>query len=353
MVFDFYYFNEVLDLEAILFLEASLIAVMIIYLFYLVTVKSLQNKNNSLEKQKISRILINLIESKLTIEKAIDLLKTSSVEFILKQMQEFDNRFTSEEWKKIRQSITEHYLLPAARELVNSSSWLQRNFAANCFALASNKKDKEYIFKLAGDPYFLVASVAAKAVLQLEMESGLLQILVTMGSAKGFAYCYYRDIILNYLNIKNYLLLQKIASEYKDEGVHLACLDLLATRRLSFSNPFLWADLKSTNPAVRAAALKIFVKYPQPSSYFLFVGSLEDPNPDIRVLGIRGLRFFLTAKVFDILTQSLFDGTWQVRLEAAKVLKKFGAKGVEELESIKPVGDLRAYEVAQYVLNFF
>lgn len=342
-----------IHLEYFFVFEIFLVIILIVFLFINMARLEALEKKKDYEKNIISRIIINLIETKVTPEDAVTLLHISSLDYLLKQMQEFNTRFTSENWKNVRKSIAEYYLLPTARQLIKSPSWMERNFSASCFALSPEKKDLKYILELANDEVFLVKSVASEALIQLDLEEGLLQVIKSMSLAKGFTYYFYKDLIINYLNVKNYLYLQKIGIESKNENIHLACLDLLSVKQLYFSSPFLWDDLKSPNPVIRKSALKIMVQHPQRSVFYLFVSCLKDTDPEIRQEGIKGLEFFPYEEVSEFIKKMLLDTAWQVRLEAAKALKSYGPKGIDILLKQKYEGNIEAHEAAEYALNFY
>lgn len=306
-----------------------------------------------LAKQKINRILLDCLESKITITTAVKKLEQTPPEFILKQLIDFEDRFNSLEWGLIKQSISLQYLLPKARRYVKSFSWVKRNFAANTFAIAPLLEDMKNILLLVDDPQFLVSSIAATAALRLEQKESVMKIIRRMGETCGFAHSYYRDLILQNLTTKNALLIEKVAAECKEDAVHLACLNLLLGKTLDFSLPFLWDDLKSQNSDIRMAAIKLFVHHPHETGLPMYLKWLEDPNENIRIEAIKGIEYFPSPEIFNRLTNCLSDKAWKVRLQAAKTLKKLAPQGIEVLKAQTPTQNNTAYEVAQYALNFY
>lgn len=305
------------------------------------------------KKRMVANILIDMMVSKIEIEEGILQLRKFSKLLLLRQMRLFNQRFNDSDWMLIKEKIAKSYLLPAARQLAGSNSSKKRNFAANCFSLVPLAEDNKFILKLLDDPIFLVSSIAAQAAMKLEIRTSFYKILLLMSRSEGFTYCYYRDLLIDNMTIRNFAFLQKIAAQNLDPAVHLACLHLLISRRLSFSATFLKRDIKSSNPAIRMAALKIFVRYPQHSFFNLFLECTKSSDPDIRIEGIKGIEFFPSPIVYFELTKMLSDNNWQVRLQASKSLKLLAPEGEAILRAQDPGIDLKAYEVAQYVLNFY
>lgn len=303
------------------------------------------------ESYNISRILLDCLEKKITTTVAIKKLENVNVESLLKQLIAFEDRFNNHDWNLLKHSVAEQYLLPLARTYVKSYSWVKRNFAANSFALVPLFEDMKDILLLVDDQKFLVSSIAAIAALELEQKESLIKIIRKMSETKGFAHCYYRDLILQQFTPKNALLVEKIASECKEESIHLACLNLLVGKSLDFSFPFVWDDLQSENRDIRIAAIKLLVRYPQEMGLSLCLKWLEDPDEQIRIEAIKGLEYFRTPEIFKRLTNCLSDESWKVRSQAASTLKKLVPQGIEILKSQDPTQNPRAYEVAQYTLK--
>ncbi len=302
-------------------------------------------------RKKISEMIIDCLQHKKI--SAIDesLKKYTSTTTLLATVEAFDRRISEAEWTELKNKIVTVYLLPTARKKATSSSWFKRNFAARCFALTPLKEDESLIFKLISDPVFLVRSVAAIAILNLENKEGIFKIIKQMSCEKGYARYYYRDLLLQGpTNITNFV--KEIAESETDPAIHLACLELLTDKSIVIIPHYIKDDLESTNDSIRLQAAKIVARNPQKDTVSILTKCLGDSNSEIRAEATRGFHYFPTNEVFETLQQILSDPVWVVRLQAAKTLKKMGQKGLNILKNQDSLVNKIAYDVAQTVLQY-
>lgn len=260
-------------------------------------------------------------------------------------LEQFGNCLKGDEWERVHHDIVENFLLPRARKWINKFSWWKRNFSARVFRLYSLKRDEEILLKLISDPHFLVRAPAAFALVAQESRKGIIKILQAMHHEKGYAQFLYRDAILKG-STKILKILINLAS---DPTLHLEILDILGAKSWGEEIPFLKQNLDSKDPQLQYLSLKVLIRNPllYSSQYFKF--ALSSPNPQMRLLALQGMRLFHYDPLWDILENGLNDSNWKVRVEAGKILKEQGEKGIDILKKQR---EGMAQEAAQFVLNF-
>lgn len=210
----------------------------IVFLFFIILIPShrlyasYKKHFDTQAKEKISQIIIDHLENK---ENDIHLLKTYRGSFnLLTTLEAFNNRIKDDSWEKIKNAITQLYLLSYARKKATKRSWMKRNFAARCFALTPLQEDRSLILKLSHDPIFLVRGVAAIAVVRSEQKSDVLAIIRKMSHEKGYAYYFYRDLLLLSSN-KVHSWIKEIAENEKNPTVRQIYLELLEAKSSEYA----------------------------------------------------------------------------------------------------------------------
>ena len=302
------------------------------------------------EKQAISQTVINYMNN----QEALNSKKVFngfSKDLVLNQMEAFERRFKGEQWDQLKFEISKAELLPRARKWTKSRHWLNRNFAARCFALSPSESDEKSILSLLDDPEFLVHSMAAVAAVKLEVKEGIFKIVRLMSKVGGYARIFYRDILLQSNSSKVFSWVEEIAAE-KDLLTQLACLDLLSGITKVITSPVLKEALQSENQAVRFAALKVYAHNPQMDSAEVLLKYMDDPDEEIRAAAASGLEYFATAATIEKLSKALTDPSWIVRVQAANSLKNMGKMGLQVLQQQNPQMNKNAFEAASYALEF-
>lgn len=335
-------------------MELFLIEVIIITFFLLIIPANriyayLKKKSLEPAKNEISNTIIFCLRRK-NLE-APDLKKYRGTNLLLSVLEAFEKRLAEKDWEILKSNITKEYLLPYARKKATSYSWVKRNFAARCFDLYPLKEDEKTIISLAEDPVFLVRGIASLALIKLADEEGILQLIKQMSKEKGYAYFYYRDLIMNGSK-EVFIHVKKIAETNQEPMIHRTALELLTNKSLVVVPDYIKNDLNSSDPHTRLAAIKIIAHNPQKDSVETLIKCLEDKDSEVRREAIYGLHFFPGEIVFSKLGEMLKDPIWLVRLRAAETLKKMGQPGKEVLENQTANKDRKAFEVAQTVLKY-
>jgi len=340
--------------KIILFLLSVELVILIVLLLLIVLeriINSLREKNDLAANKKILELIIEHVEEKKQFDPKGDWEKIKSQEQLLNQMELFDKRLSGNEWDSLKKNIARAFLLPYARKLVKNHEWTKRMLAARCFALSPLPEDQADMFSLIDDPVFLIRRTAASAAMKLDNKEAIIKIIHRLSQEFLYTRFFYRDILLHEKSMPILKWIEEIASTEKDETIHITCLDLLADESFDGDFPFLAADMKSENPKIRLAAIKVHESNPQTNSSQVLVNSLQDPEEEIRAHAALGLQNFATKENIKHLQAALSDQSWLVRSQAAKSLKIIGENGIEILKKQNPELDPSAYEAAQYALE--
>lgn len=264
---------------------------------------------------------------------------------LLSVLESYNRRIQGEEWESLKKEIAAKYLLKLARGSAKSLFWKKRSFAARVFALAPLPEDEALILRLLVDPVFLVNSLASLAAISLNSKKGIELTLHHMAEKTGYASCYYRDALLQG-STQTFAYMVEIAP--KSPEIHLACLEVFSGKTVTCPIPFLEADLRSKDPKIVLAALKVLVRNPLKNSKAIFWEALEPGvHPEeIRVQAAAGLKLFIDPDVLQKLEETLDDPSWKVRLQAALSLTEMGEPGMAILQKQKEK------EAAYYALDF-
>lgn len=310
-----------------------------------------KEKKEKIERQKLSKFLIESMKKNTLLDPNFDLSKFASTHTLLNALEHFNHSFKSENWQKLKQNIADRYLLSHAREMSTSSSWQKRHFAARCFVLFPLQLDKKIILSLLDDSVFLVHITAASAVMQLAIKDGIIKLIHQMSQEYGYAYYCHRDLLLQGTK-EVFKWIEELARNEQENAIHLVCLDLLSAKTLVIDPLILQKDITSSNPKIRLAALKVFSHNPQKNSLEVLLNYFVDPNEEVRAQAAHGLQYFASTDSLEKLNKALCDTSWEVRLQAAESLKKMGRLGIAILNQQDPNINKDAYEVANYALQF-
>jgi hypothetical protein len=298
---------------------------------------------------KISRALIGLMEHKKALCVGNFPKEFSVFQSLLSEMESFDRRFQGSHWQQMKRVIGSSCLLPSARKFAKSRFWRKRNRAARACAIFAENEDEPVILSLLEDPVFLVRRFAVVAAVRLESKKGIRKIVEHMASVQGYVRYCDADILLQGSRVV-FAEIVKMAKETKNRGVQVACAEILYKKTFAFPLLFVREWLNEKDPQIRLQALKILQRNPQEKTEESLLSALRDPDGAIRAAAICCLEHFPSLITTEKLEHYLSDATWDVRLQAARLLKKIGKTAV--LKRQRKTDGIKAYEVAQYVLLF-
>lgn len=346
------------------FLETShllqfilIIELIILFLFILSIVISrafllYQAKQEANDKKIISRLILEYLQGKNRFVVKRKLLSLRSPKALLFQMEVFDRRMTSEEWRELKHQMAIHSLLPQARIWATSPFWQNRNYAARCFVLFPMQEDRDVILTLLDDSAFLVRSIAAVAAVALPTREGIERIVLHMTKEKGYAYYAYRDILIQGDSRVIFDWLEEMATQHAESSIKLACLDVLGSKTIPLTPSFVEQQLASANPDIRYAIVKVLSHNIQRNSLAVLLESFRAEDEKMRAQAVFGFQNFPMKETIEKLTIALRDDSWLVRSKAAMSLKKMGKMGISVLQRQTIEANQQAYEVAQYALAF-
>jgi len=274
-----------------------------------------------------------------------------ALSLLLSVLEEFERKFSGKNWNKLKASIFSSCLAGRARKYASSRFWKKRNFSARCFALSPFLRDMEIILKLMDDPVFIVRGIVATAAVTHENKEGIYKIIKQMSRSNGYAYHFYRDLLIKGSQ-RVFQWIEEFAAIETDTDFHLACLDVFEAVYFRLTKLDIKKDLNSKDERVHLAALNLLLHNPQPYSMKVISHEMSDQNSHFRSEATMGLEHFLTSKSLRRLRGALKDSDTKVRMSAAATLKKSGDKGLRILRDQNPRMDKKAYEAAQFALKF-
>lgn len=349
------FLDRVITENLLLLILGMEILILSIFMSILVLTRIILNYRMKQFKKKqewLSSKIVSAFQKEQPIDKEISFKGYSSKKLLLTVLEDFDRRIRGGYWETLKNQLAETYLLPTARKLYSSKFWTKRWFAGRCFMLYTLPEDEKIILKLLNDPVFLVQSLAALTVARLENREGILKILTMMALKKGYDHYYYRDVLLQGSK-QVFAWIEEIAASQSDKAIHLACLEMLASKIIDLSDPFLQADAESNDPDIRLAAIKVYARNPQVKSFEILYPCLDDSREDIKAEACRGMENFISEKSLNKLKKNFQDEAWNVRLQSARSLAKMIPLGVDYLKEQDPNINKNAYDLAQYALQFY
>lgn len=265
---------------------------------------------------------------------------------LLQVLEDFNRNIGGEEWEKIKNEAVDTFLLQLARKKATSYFWLSRNLAARIFLLQAHLEDEPLILNLMKDKQFLVRNPASFAAVHIESFKGVEHLFEVLNNEYGFSQFVYRDALIQ----GSYKVFDHIIEIGSQPKYHISALKVLAARSWGRNIPFLESDLQLYHyPEIRYWALKVLLRNPVLESLPYYEKGARDKLAHIRALSMEGISTFSSDQSPKMLEKALHDKVWEVRLEAAKGLKRLGEIGINILNNQKEGVSL---EVAKYVLEF-
>lgn len=333
----------------LLFLEISLLFLILIGMLQRRIFAHFLEKIEEKRKAKITALVVSYLEEPRPFvwQRAF-----THADILLSVLEAFNHRLSGGDWEKIKREIVALALSPKAKRSAKSWFWRKRSFAARVFALAPFPDEEPLILSLITDPVFLVRSTASLAAVLLESQKGIDLTLQEMAKQKnGYAHYYYRDILLQGAT-GAFIHMAKIAAEKRDRSLHLSCLEVFSGKTTPCPLPFLEEDLKSSDPELLLASLKVLARNPLIHTESIYQQALSHADPAIRAEAACGLKAYPSPQNLILLEQALKDATWEVRLQAAISLREMGEEGQAILKRQDAKTDKKAQEVAQYAMDF-
>ena len=302
-------------------------------------------KSDEAAAKAYSTQLIQLLEGK---QQFFDPQGAIHPTILLSTIADVNHVTKGDHWEQIKKEIMNTHLLPLARTYANSYLWNRRSFASQCFALVAQPEDRDHIFSLVQDPFFLVSSYAALAAIHLNEAEAIFYLIQHMSQTSGYERYLLRDI-LSQGSPQVIKWVEALFFTYPDPPMHLPCLEVLSATSNTLSLRDLDKDLCSQNPTIRLAGLKTYGRTNDPSQKEVFVRFLADSDTHVRKEAASKLRFLIDEETITALQNALLDTEWEVRVEAARSLRHMGK---EVLERADLASNAVAKEAIQYVMQF-
>lgn len=330
------------------------VILIVILLFAIVFVKiwnGFKKQKDEFSRKKIAKGIMEYMQGKCPLENVLVQSGETKKRLLLKELEAFNQRFSGEDWDHVKEQIAQKYLLPLARKRIKNRKWIERAFAARCFALCPLNDDRQSILKLFEDSNFQVKSLVIPAIVHLKMKEGVVRILESMSQDFGYSRYYYLDTLVSSKSQEIFDWIEEILDGSPNRKLQLACLEVLSGKMQTIPGTFLLRDVYSEDEEIRLAALRVFARNPQKNSLEVLLSHADDPVAEIRKEAYDGLRHFSSPRTLQALEKGLSDPNWTVRIRAANSLKNMGRAGLDILNKQKPQSEKNAYEAAHFILQ--
>lgn len=315
------------------------------FLFISIIITRFYHKIRNQRRQKVQDSFRRLFREALAKDSLLEKALPWSP-LLIPVIEEFDHRFQGGGWSRIKEQLATPSFFQKVHSYAQAKSWYKRNLAARVFAALPHKDNEEFLLNLLKDDNFLVYSFAAKAIVMLENEKGIRLILTKQTKLIGYPHFALKDILLTGSQ-KTFAYIIELG---KDPLLRKEVLDILGLRFVPLPIPYLKESLEEGNPEMRLLALKALVRNPQRDALSYLPKALEERDPDIRLEALQGLNSLAWSDAKPLLIRMLNDPVWKVRLAAAKMLKK-NEEGLKILEE-QQVQNRQVRETVQYALQF-
>lgn len=311
--------------------------------------------NRKKERQKVvgnqlSQVILISLQNKASFNSSILIKNNHNFEDILFVLEAFDRRIADDFWQTIKDSILQNHLLPKAKKMIHSFSWIQRNLAIRCIALNPKLAGEQIIIPFLSDPKYIIRSTAASCAVQIGTEKLIHLVLEKTCQETPLARYPFRDALIQG-GPAIFSIIKEIAAKETNPKIRALILDVLSTKVQPDLMPLIIKEIRSKDHESKLAAIKILANFPRDDAANELMYSLNDENSDVRAEASKSLGNISAKQSIPNLSKLLIDPEWWVRLQAALALKKLGSEGKNVLLQQDPDINLQAYDVAHYVLK--
>lgn len=274
------------------------------------------------------------------------------LEFIplLDILETFNDNFTDTTWIELRDRITEQRYLPWARKHYLDKKWKTRNLVSQIFLLNPKEEDLPMMEYLLNDKAYSIRMIITEAIGNMQLTCTIPLLLQKMSQEVDTARFIYRHTLLKMPHEFFPVLLQTF-EQTPDDAIKICCLDIMSHQYYGNIHPFLKKHLSSENETIRAMIAKILHMIQTSDARDDLVILLDDSSPRVRVAATEALGDITDKSSFEKISQMLYDPDYDVRVQAALALLKYGQEGVRFLELQDADLVPKAHEVARYVLT--
>jgi hypothetical protein len=263
-------------------------------------------------------------------------------------------------WLKLKQQITNTWLIPLATILTQKHSWKQHFLALRCLhdgsLNAPSAADEAVLITLVQSPLLLIATQAAQLIIRRPTQRSMDALLSACAQGRHLQQSWFAESMVPQLSapqqvILNQLIHQRLENEH-DPYVKIFCYHLLAHLDPSIAtSPTLDQDLLSLNIDLTIAAIYFLARTQAQTAVETLTDYQKHPKFEVRAAIANALGSLKNYTSIPCLLNLIHDQEWWVRINAAKGLALLGTEGIKALQSIQAADDAFAYETAQQVLT--
>jgi hypothetical protein len=248
-------------------------------------------------------------------------------------------------------------MLPYLSRDIRAWSWKKRLAAAQFFALCFKPSYSTYIKPLITDKTLLVSLYASKIALRFAVPSLITQVILCFSKPRRIQ----RSGLLRTLDIdpQSVPCIIDILNRKSNVYIRTLCYQLLdaflskpkatiSKNRSPIEN--IQSDMESANLDLQITACIYFVKIKPKEALPILHKKLHSPHWEVRAQAAKLLKHTHNRETPSLLEMALQDPHWWVRINAAETLMHLGSDGIIILKRQNPKTDQYAYDAAYRVL---
>lgn len=278
------------------------------------------------------------------------------IAILIPVIHDMDTKHKSALWIENREVFIKK-MLPYVSRDVRAWSWQKRLAAAQFFSLCFKPSYSTYIKPLITDKTLLVSLYASKIALRFAVPSLISQVIICFSKPRRIQ----RSGLLCALDIDPHALpcIIDILNQKSNVYIRTLCYQLLdaflskAKATISQNMPPIYnkhLDIESSNLDLQITACMYFVKIKSKEALPILHEKLRSPHWEVRAQAAKLLKHTHNKETPALLEVALQDTHWWVRINAAETLMHLGADGITILKRQNPKTDQYAYDAAYRVL---
>lgn len=269
---------------------------------------------------------------------------------LLHTLENFRQRVASAQWNEYCSALVQNYLHPLACRWARSFLWIRRNQAMRIFLLDPQEEDAPYCLLLLQDSSFYIRALAASWMVEIGTRPFLAAFLEQMRKEDELSHYAYRQAVEE-ASLSVFQEFLSLYQETEDMQIKAFILKVISGRISTDHMPLIEEGLSSQNADLRLAALQLLIHHYGPKICSFLRKLVKDDDSRVRALAVAKLGTEKKEEDLPVLEDKLKDPSYQVRLAAAKGLKRWGRQGTEILERQDSDLSPLAHEIARYALT--
>ncbi|HEX2548490.1 MAG TPA: HEAT repeat domain-containing protein [Gammaproteobacteria bacterium] len=331
-------------------MEFSLIVVIILLNYFLITIEYYKNKHKEKLTLQISNYFAQLIPLNASPTNYPFQKKWERIDIIVPVLYKFERLVQDESWEEARLQLIRSILLPLARKATKSKNWVQRFFAAESFGLVYEEKDEKHLIKLVQDTNPLIRLNALSAAIMRGSKSAVQLLITEIAATSWLTQSMYLQAFLKAPEYTRNFIIERL-SEVSDPNVRATCYNILLRYPDVKVDWNIEEDLQANNIKLKISAIRYVCYVDKDKGIPLLLALLSHDNWQARTVALYILNNLRYTEAIPDIEACLNDPNEWVRLYAEETLKNLQQKGLGIVRT-RDINEERAmFDVALQVLD--